>query len=75
MSDLGNGQLDEGQQILQEILASHGAPLECPKCGSSNISAREFENVDNLEASRKVDCLDCEVSWWEVYIFNHVEED
>lgn len=49
------------------------APTKCIYCGSQNISADEFEEVDNVEATRKVACLHCHRWWWEVYAFNHAE--
>jgi len=50
------------------------APTECPICGSSKISASNFDEVDNFEASRIVSCNNCDYEWWEVYVFSFTEE-
>ena len=58
-----------GITVMNEITA----PIKCIYCGRTDLQADEFEEVDNFEASRKVNCDDCHKWWWEIYRFSRVE--
>ncbi len=45
----------------------------CPKCGSSEIEADDFE-YDDTWGSKEFVCLDCDFSWYEIYNFSHHED-
>jgi DNA-directed RNA polymerase subunit M/transcription elongation factor TFIIS len=49
------------------------SPNKCPKCGSPNISWTDDIDYQTDEISQLVECEDCGVKWWEVFIFSHIE--
>ena len=48
-------------------------PVKCPKCGSDDISASDWDSGLN-SASCKVDCQECGCRWFEYYKAESWEE-
>ena len=46
---------------------------KCMYCGNQDLVAGDFEEVDNIEAARRVWCNTCQKEYWEVYKYSHQE--
>lgn len=47
-------------------------PSTCIWCGSADISADDFDNIEGSSASRFVNCLHCGGDWVEVFFFGEL---
>ena len=49
------------------------SPYSCPKCGSQNITGKDW-NADYNQAWREVECELCDYKWVDIYTLTDAEE-